>query len=120
MNLGNNELDYYCRYFARMLMALMRGPQTEEVVVEVKEEEKLGPLRVLPALPHSKEESPAPPAPIHGQLAIAHDGEAGARPDSIQPGSGEDPGQAEADGEHRMSTTENPEEVAMTLADLLG
>ena len=55
-----------------MLMALMRGPQTEEVVVEVKEEEKLGPLRVLPALPHSKEESPAPAS--SGQLAITHDG----------------------------------------------
>lgn len=53
-------------------MSLMRGPQTEEVVAEVKEEEKLGPLRVLPALPHSKEESPAPVP--GGQLAIAHDG----------------------------------------------
>lgn len=32
-------------------MSLMRGPQVEEVVVEVKEEERIGPLRVLPALP---------------------------------------------------------------------
>ncbi|KAJ8867411.1 hypothetical protein PR048_031212 [Dryococelus australis] len=34
----------------------MRGPQLEEPVVEVKsEEEKMGPLRVLPALPSSDE-----------------------------------------------------------------
>lgn len=34
----------------------MRGPQIEEPVVEVKEEEKHGPLRVLPALPPTPDE----------------------------------------------------------------
>jgi hypothetical protein len=29
----------------------MRGPQVEEPVVEIKEEEKVGPIRTLPALP---------------------------------------------------------------------
>lgn len=32
-------------------MSLMRGPQVEEPVVEVKEEEKVGPIRALAALP---------------------------------------------------------------------
>lgn len=32
-------------------MSLMRGPQVEEPVVEIKEEEKWGSMRKLPALP---------------------------------------------------------------------
>lgn len=43
-------------YLATSLLNLMRGPQIEEPVVEVKEEEKHGPLRVLPALPAASEE----------------------------------------------------------------
>ncbi|XP_072162212.1 ryanodine receptor isoform X2 [Bemisia tabaci] len=39
------------RYFGRILMSLMRGPQVEEPVVEIKEEEKWGSMRKLPALP---------------------------------------------------------------------
>lgn len=121
---------YYCgygvycvlRYFARLLMSLMRGSQTEEVVVEVKEEEKLGPLRVLPALPSSKEEPPN--AAPGGQLAIAHDGtkdeSRGSRAEGGQPGAEDEHLEGEGDSEHRMSSSENPEEVAMTLADLLG
>ena len=42
------------------------------------------------------------------------------RQDGGQQGSEEERGEGEADGEHRMSTTDNVEEVAMTLADLLG
>lgn len=34
----------------------MRGPQQEEPVAEVKEEEKVGHMRVLPALPSAAEE----------------------------------------------------------------
>lgn len=36
-------------------MSLMRGPVVEEPVVEVVEEGRIGPLRVLPALPPSDE-----------------------------------------------------------------
>ncbi|XP_063236802.1 ryanodine receptor isoform X2 [Bacillus rossius redtenbacheri] len=44
------------RYLVRVLMSLMRGPQPEEPVVEAKgEEERMGPLRVLPALPAADE-----------------------------------------------------------------
>ena len=40
-------------------MSLMRGPQIEEPVEEEpKEEEKLGALRVLPALPSTEETPP--------------------------------------------------------------
>lgn len=38
-------------------MSLMRGSQVEEPVEESKEEEKIGPSRMLPALPPTPEES---------------------------------------------------------------
>jgi hypothetical protein len=41
-------------------MSLMRGPQVEEPVEEVKEEGKIGPLRVLPALPATPDEASSP------------------------------------------------------------
>lgn len=41
------------------VMKLMRGTHTEEPVEEPKEEEKIGPLRTLPALP-AAEEAPPP------------------------------------------------------------
>lgn len=41
----------YCRYFLSVLMSLMRGPQIEEPVVVKEELEKVGPMRLLPALP---------------------------------------------------------------------
>jgi hypothetical protein len=41
-------------------MSLMRGPQVEEPVEEVKEEERIGPLRVLPALPATPDEASIP------------------------------------------------------------
>lgn len=40
-------------------MLLMRGPQPEEQVVEVKEEERSGPLRILALPPTPDENSPA-------------------------------------------------------------
>lgn len=46
-----------CSYFLGMLMSLMRGPQVEEPVEENKEEEKIGPSRMLPALPPTPEET---------------------------------------------------------------
>lgn len=38
-------------------MLLMRGPHPEEQVVEVKEEERTGPLRVLAAPPPTPEDT---------------------------------------------------------------
>jgi hypothetical protein len=38
-------------------MSLMRGPQVEEPVETLKEEEKIGPLRMFPALPAASEEA---------------------------------------------------------------
>jgi len=41
-------------------MSLMRGPQVEEPVETVKEEEKIGQLRMFPALPATSEEASSP------------------------------------------------------------
>jgi hypothetical protein len=41
-------------------MSLMRGPQVEEPVETLKEEEKIGSLRMLPALPATPEEPSSP------------------------------------------------------------
>jgi hypothetical protein len=41
-------------------MSLMRGPQIDEPMEEMKEEEKIGPLRVLPALPATPDEASSP------------------------------------------------------------
>lgn len=43
-------------YFMKLLLALMKGPHVEEPVVEVKEEEEK-PIRHLPALPPTPDES---------------------------------------------------------------
>lgn len=45
------------QFFMGILMSLMRGPLVEEPVVEVKEEEKSGHLRLLPALPSAEEQN---------------------------------------------------------------
>lgn len=45
-----------CRYFLHVLMSLMRGPQIEEPVVVKEELEKVGHIRVLPALPAASDE----------------------------------------------------------------
>lgn len=54
---SNSNLIKRYRYIGRLLMSLMRGPQVEEVVLEVKEDDEWGksPLRVLPALLASDE-----------------------------------------------------------------
>jgi hypothetical protein len=41
-------------------MSLMRGPQVEEPVETLKEEEKIGPLRMFPALPATSDEASSP------------------------------------------------------------
>lgn len=43
-------------YFVNILMSLMRGPQVDESE-QVKEEEEKVPIRTLPALPSTPEES---------------------------------------------------------------
>ncbi|XP_071050495.1 ryanodine receptor isoform X2 [Onthophagus taurus] len=109
-------------YFFRMLLNLMRGPQVEEVVV-VKEEEKL-PVRMLPALPATPEESNTQIQAFGlditkeegGQMKMApHES-----PTNSQPSSGEGEGEStpeEAAGEHlEGATSDQP----LTLSDLLG
>lgn len=43
-------------------MSLMRGPMVEEPVVEIKEEEKVSHLRVLPQLPPAEDPNAQLPA----------------------------------------------------------
>lgn len=50
------------RYFLGVLMSLMRGPMVEEPVVEIKEEEKVSHLRVLPQLPPAEDPNAQLPA----------------------------------------------------------
>lgn len=45
------------RYLLGILMSLMRGPVVEEPVVEVVQEEKMGPMRVLPSLPSTEDKN---------------------------------------------------------------
>ncbi|BES99791.1 ryanodine receptor [Nesidiocoris tenuis] len=104
---------YYCGYGASVILkyiggviySLMSGP-TEEPVVEVKEEEKSGPLRLMPALPPSDEagsenrEESQPPKALEG--TPAHE----------EGGGGED-GEGKGEGE-------GGEQPQLTLADILG
>lgn len=38
-------------------MSLMRGPVVEEPVIQIVQEEKVGPLRMLPSLPSTEEQN---------------------------------------------------------------
>ncbi|CAB0015939.1 unnamed protein product, partial [Nesidiocoris tenuis] len=93
------------KYIGGVIYSLMSGP-TEEPVVEVKEEEKSGPLRLMPALPPSDEagsenrEESQPPKALEG--TPAHE----------EGGGGED-GEGKGEGE-------GGEQPQLTLADILG
>lgn len=43
------------KYLLGILMSLMRGPVVEEPIVEIKEEEKVSHLRLLPPLPPAED-----------------------------------------------------------------
>ncbi|KAH1010100.1 hypothetical protein HUJ05_004454 [Dendroctonus ponderosae] len=109
------------KYFLGILMSLMRGPVVEEPIVEIKEEEKVSHLRVLPPLPHaedpntqlqpfgmevSKEEA--------GQFKTpGHEGSA-----TTQQSSGEE-GEATTEEGTEQAESEVPEQP-LSLSDLLG
>nr|CAD7256109.1 unnamed protein product [Timema shepardi] len=116
------------RYVVRVLMSLMRGPQVEEPVVEVKEDEKMGPLRVLPALPATDEG--APPTQLqafgldikkedNGQFHMAPHESAPPSPQSSMEEGGEST--PEEGGEEHSKPLEGTEgEAPISLVDLLG
>nr|CAD7437731.1 unnamed protein product [Timema bartmani] len=116
------------RYVVRVLMSLMRGPQVEEPVVEVKEDEKMGPLRVLPALPATDEG--APPTQLqafgldikkedNGQFHMAPHESAPPSPQSSMEEGGEST--PEEGGEEHPKPPEGTEgEAPISLVDLLG
>nr|AHW99829.1 ryanodine receptor [Sogatella furcifera] len=113
------------RYFGRILMTLMRGPQTEEPVEEVKKEDEImGPLRALPppALPDAKESSSASTdAKDDTGQAKSTDGAtlaltAGGEEHKDGGGTGEE---AAEDGS-KTEGGETTEGASITLADLLG
>jgi ryanodine receptor 2 len=109
------------KYIFGVLLSLMRGP-VEEPVVEIKEEEKVGLTRVLPALPSTEEQNTQMQAfglditkEDNGQYKMA----AHESPTTSQPSSAEGEGETtpEEDGEH--AEVEAPE-VPLSLSDLLG
>ncbi|KAG8317291.1 Ryanodine receptor 2 [Homalodisca vitripennis] len=109
------------KYIGGLLMSLMRGPQVEEVVVEEKEEERVGPLRVLPALPASSDDSNNQGAEggkdDNGQLKALHEGS----PSSPQAEEGAEPLPEGEGGEEHKAEGEGGEGTPhITLADLLG
>ncbi|XP_025830516.1 ryanodine receptor [Agrilus planipennis] len=110
-------------FFFKILMFLMRGPQTEEQVIEIKEEEKTGPMRVLPALPAASEE-PNNQVQAFG-LDIAKDENQiklapHESPTSTSPSSGEGEGETSTEeGVEGHVESETPE-TPVTLQDLLG
>ncbi|XP_067007679.2 ryanodine receptor [Anabrus simplex] len=116
------------RYIVNVLMSLMRGPQTEEPVVEVKEEEKIGPLRVLPALPATPDEATAPTQlqafglditkEDNGQFHMAPHESAPPSPQSSLEEGGESTPEEGAEGQAKAEGAEG--EAPPSLVDLLG
>ncbi|CAB3362502.1 Hypothetical predicted protein [Cloeon dipterum] len=108
------------KYFTGMLMSLMRGPQVEEPVAEVKEEEKIGMRRhALPAPAAPAAEEPPP-----GQLALPE-----AQKDAADGGEGDAAApKAAAEGQGEAPVGEGGEELkaeggeggAISISDLLG
>ncbi|XP_065200353.1 ryanodine receptor [Planococcus citri] len=97
------------RYFGKILMLLMRGPQPEEQVIEVKEE-RSGPLRVLAALPMAPEDLSTNK---NNELVLL---------DGISPphGTSEDNADRTETEGGTDEQKQEPKPAAVTLADLLG
>ncbi|XP_063919785.1 ryanodine receptor isoform X1 [Zophobas morio] len=109
------------KYVFGVLLSLMRGP-VEEPVVEIKEEEKVGLTRVLPALPSTEEANTQMQAfglditkEDNGQYKMA----AHESPTTSQPSSAEGEGETtpEEEGEHADAESS---EAPLSLSDLLG
>lgn len=111
------------KYIFGILLSLMRGPIEEQPIIEVKEEEKIGLSRALPALPSSEEQNTQMQAfglditkEDNGQYKMA----AHESPTTSQPSSGEGEGETtpEEDGGEHLEL-EGPE-APLSLSDLLG
>ncbi|KAG5899237.1 hypothetical protein JTB14_035422 [Gonioctena quinquepunctata] len=108
------------KYILGVLMSLMRGPLVEEPVIQVVQEEKVGPMRVLPSLPPTDEQNTQIQAfgvditkEDNGQYKMApHES-----PQGSQPSSGDSETTPEEIGEHLDAET--PEQP-LSLSDLLG
>ncbi|XP_073986803.1 ryanodine receptor isoform X3 [Rhodnius prolixus] len=100
------------KYIGGIIFSLMSGPPVEDTVVEVKEEEKPGALRMIAALPPA-EESPPSSADFTKEESQPPRGQEGS-PLAIEEG-GERTG--EEGGEQPAATEEQP---SVTLADILG
>ncbi|KAL1124812.1 hypothetical protein AAG570_001433 [Ranatra chinensis] len=99
------------RYICRVLLYLMRGPTIDEQVSEVKEEEKVEPLRLMPALSVAEEIPPSDSLfkSLEANANIAID-EAGEKSEDVTE-------------EHKKTETleeQQSQQPALTLADLLG
>ncbi|KAJ8959410.1 hypothetical protein NQ318_022100 [Aromia moschata] len=108
------------KYILGVLMSLMRGPVVEEPIIQVVQEEKVGPMRMLPSLPSTEEQNTQMQAfgmditkEDNGQYKMApHES-----PTGSPPSSGEGETTPEETGEHLEAET--PEQP-LSLSDLLG
>ncbi|KAL3284793.1 hypothetical protein HHI36_018934 [Cryptolaemus montrouzieri] len=109
------------QYFLGILMSLMRGPVIEEPIVEVKEEEKSGPMRMLPALPSAEEQNSQMQtlgADVVKEDNGQHKMNAHESPSGSQQSSGEGESTSEETPEPHSET--ETQEAPMSLSDLLG
>ncbi|XP_054285011.1 ryanodine receptor isoform X1 [Macrosteles quadrilineatus] len=107
------------KYIGGLIMSLMRGPVVEEPVVEVVEEGRIGPLRVLPALPPSDEGN------AQGDGGKDDTGQTRAHEGSPPSPGGEGEGgeplpEGEGGEEHKAEGEGGEGTPHITLADLLG
>ncbi|KAG8232312.1 hypothetical protein J437_LFUL009411 [Ladona fulva] len=125
------------KQIAGILLTLMRGPQQEEPVVEQKEEGKIGPLRMLPALPAPVDDSGGGgkegqqqnqmqafgldiTKEDDGQLHLApHESLPPSPQSSLEEGGGETTPEEGADTEHKAEG-EGESSSPLSLVDLLG
>ncbi|CAH2015696.1 unnamed protein product [Acanthoscelides obtectus] len=112
------------KYFLGILMSLMRGPVVEEVV-EVVQEEKAGPLRVLPSLPASTDEQQQQQMQAFGlDIAKEDNGQfkmaAHESPTGSQPSSGDGETTPEEGGDHAEAESTEQQQPPLSLQDLLG
>ncbi|KAI5742923.1 hypothetical protein M8J77_012710 [Diaphorina citri] len=124
---SNYSVYLVLRYFARILMSLMRGPAIEEPTVEVKEVEKSH-MRSYPALPPPPDEGGKPLEMFNldvtkddtGQYKMVPHESTPIKQTSTEEGvGGREMSQEGEGGEEHRAESEMPD-PAVTLADLLG
>lgn len=111
------------KYIFGVLLSLMRGPIEEQPIVEVKEEERVGLTRALPALPSSEEQNTQMQAfglditkEDNGQYKMA----AHESPTTSQPSSGEGEGETTPEEDGGEHPEVEGQEIPLSLSDLLG